>query len=280
MRIQVGDGRLFFDVDGAKLVPDGPTMRERPTLLLLHGGPGFDHSGYKPILSPLTDSAQLIHLDNRSNGRSDRTGPERWTLSHWGDDVRDFCDALQIEKPVVMGTSFGGFVAMAYATRYPDHPGKLILCSTSAKWRLERVLDAFERIGGKEAREVARRFFERPSAETGAEYTRVCLPCYMHNPGDPHTLARTLFNFKVTHDFMARQQARFDFLEDLKRIKCPTLVLGGEDDPIAPIADSEDIAAGLPHELVRFERFVGCGHGVMFDAPEQFLQVIRDFLKE
>src|SRR5262249_28534495 len=70
------------------------------------------------------------------------------------------------------------------------------------------------------------------------------------------------------------------FLEDLKRIKCPTLVLGGEDDPIAPIADSEDIAAGLPHELVRFERFVGCGHGGMFGAPEQFLQVIRDFLKE
>jgi proline iminopeptidase len=73
---------------------------------------------------------------------------------------------------------------------------------------------------------------------------------------------------------------RFDFREDLKRIKCPTLVLGGEDDPITPIADSEEIATGLPHELVRFERFVGCGHGIMFDAPERFLQVIRDFLKE
>jgi pimeloyl-ACP methyl ester carboxylesterase len=59
---------------------------------------------------------------------------------------RDFCVALEIEKPVVMGTSFGGHVAMAYTTRHPDHPGKLILCTTSPKWRLERVLDAFERI--------------------------------------------------------------------------------------------------------------------------------------
>jgi pimeloyl-ACP methyl ester carboxylesterase len=148
MRVQVGDGRLFFDVDGAKLVPDGTTMRERPTLLLLHGGPGFDHSSYKPNLSALTDSAQLIYLDHRSNGRSDRTGPERWTLPHWGDDVRDFCDALEIEKPVVMGTSFGGFVAMAYATRHPDHPGQLSCAPLASKWRPERVLEAFERIGG------------------------------------------------------------------------------------------------------------------------------------
>jgi proline iminopeptidase len=108
-------------------------MRERPTRLLLHGGPGFDHSVSKPSLSAFTDSAELIYLDHRSNGRSERSGAERWTLPHWGDDVRDFCHALQIEKPVVMGTSFGGFVAMAYAMRHPDHPGKLILCTTSAK---------------------------------------------------------------------------------------------------------------------------------------------------
>ena len=40
--------RLFFDVEGGKLVPDGPAMREKPTLLLLHGGPRADHSIYKP----------------------------------------------------------------------------------------------------------------------------------------------------------------------------------------------------------------------------------------
>jgi hypothetical protein len=50
MKIKVGDSRLFFDVVGAKLRPDGPRMKEVPTLLLLHGGPGFDHSTFKPVM--------------------------------------------------------------------------------------------------------------------------------------------------------------------------------------------------------------------------------------
>jgi hypothetical protein len=53
MRIQVDDVKLFFDVEGSKLRPDGPTMREVPTLLLLHGGPGFDHSGFKPAFTEM-----------------------------------------------------------------------------------------------------------------------------------------------------------------------------------------------------------------------------------
>ena len=63
MRIKVGDSRLFFDIEGAKLRPDGPRMREVPTVVLLHGGPGFDHSGFKPDLSPLADEdAQLLNF--------------------------------------------------------------------------------------------------------------------------------------------------------------------------------------------------------------------------
>ena len=46
MRIRVRDTTLFFDVEGAKLEADGKLMREKPTLLLLHGGPGFDHSSF------------------------------------------------------------------------------------------------------------------------------------------------------------------------------------------------------------------------------------------
>ncbi len=51
MRVLVNGAQLFFDVEGASHVPDGPSMREKPTLLLLHGGPGFDHSIYKPAYS-------------------------------------------------------------------------------------------------------------------------------------------------------------------------------------------------------------------------------------
>lgn len=276
MRVQVGDGRLFFDVEGAKLVPDGPKMRERPTLLLLHGGPGFDHSVHKPDFSPLADIAQIIYLDHRSNGRSDRTSKDRWTLTNWADDVRAFCEALEIEKPIVMGTSFGGFVAMAYATRHPDHPGKLVLCTTSAKWRLPRVLDAFERLGGKVARDAAKAFWEGPSPETVAEYLKVCFPLYNHNRRSSET--RSVMNMELVFDFPRREQNNFDFLPDLKRIKCPTMVMGGEDDPITPIADSEDIAAALPPEVTRFERFAAAGHGIVRDTPDRFLAVLRKFI--
>ena len=168
MRIQIGKSKLFFDIEGAKLRPDGPRMREVPTVILLHGGPGFDHSSFKPALSPLADIAQVVYLDHRGQGRSDSSTPDRWTLDHWADDVKAFCDALEIERPVVMGTSFGGFVAMAYATRHPEHPGKLILSSTAARQRLDRSLARFERLGGLHAREVAEEFWSHPTDESRA----------------------------------------------------------------------------------------------------------------
>src|SRR5262249_48666063 len=89
----------FLDVEGAGQAPDGPAMREKPTLLLLHGGPGFDHSIYKPAYSSLADCAQVIYLDHRGNGRSDRGSKGAWSLAQWGDDIRAFCDVLGIERP-------------------------------------------------------------------------------------------------------------------------------------------------------------------------------------
>ena len=126
MHVSVNGVRLFFDVEGAKLVPDGPVMREKPTLLLLHGGPGFDHSIYRPAYSALSDLVQIVYLDHRGNGRSEEGPRESWNLAQWGDDVRAFCDTLDIVRPIVLGASFGGMVAMSYATRHPGHPSRLV----------------------------------------------------------------------------------------------------------------------------------------------------------
>jgi proline iminopeptidase len=65
---------------------------------------------------------------------------------------------------------------------------------------------------------------------------------------------------------------------DLGRIRCPTLVLGGEDDPMHPIESRADIAAALPPNLVQFERFADCGHGVVPDAPERAMALLREFV--
>ena len=122
MHVLVNGVRLFFDVEGAKLVPNGPAMREKPTLILLHDGPGFDHSIYKPAYSALAETAQIIYLDHRGNGRSEDGPKEGWNLAQWADDVRAFCDVLGIVKPIVLGASFGGMVALAYATRIRSIP--------------------------------------------------------------------------------------------------------------------------------------------------------------
>ena len=103
MYVQVNGTRLYFDVEGRGLVPDGPKMTERPTLLLLHGGPGFDHTGYKPAFSALADVAQLIYYDHRGNGRSQGSDRATWNLTQWADDVKGLCDALGIVRPIVYG---------------------------------------------------------------------------------------------------------------------------------------------------------------------------------
>jgi pimeloyl-ACP methyl ester carboxylesterase len=227
MRIKIGDSWLFFDVEGAKLRPDGPRMKEVPTVLLLHGGPGFDHSTFKPVMSALADVAQLVYLDHRGQGRSDRVGPDRCHLANWADDVKDFCDALEITRPVVMGHSFGGVVTMMYATRHPSHPAKIILSSCPARIRRDRIYQAFERVGGKQAREAAERFWENPCAETGAEYARVCWPLYSRSAtlADANVTSRMIFNHKLGLRFFNGEGRTFDLLDDLNRIECPTLLL-------------------------------------------------------
>ena len=165
MRIDIGaDVRLYVDIEGAGLVPDGATMRAKPTLVLLHGGPGFDHSGFKPAFSRLADLAQIVYYDHRGHGRSDRRPSAEWTLDHWADDVVRLCDALGIHKPIVLGQSFGGFVAQRYLARHPEHPSKVVLSSTSPHLGLARKLAMFERLGGAAARESAERFWTRPDA--------------------------------------------------------------------------------------------------------------------
>lgn len=283
MFVTVNGARLYFDVEGAGLVADGPRMRARPTLVLLHGGPGFDHSIYKPAFGCLADVAQIIYFDHRGNGRSGGHDPAHWTLAQWGDDVKGLCDALGIERPIVYGASFGGFVAQAYATRHPDHPAKLVLTSTAAQVDFEVIFAAFERIGDSHARRVAEAYWRNPTAEGRATYMDVCLPLYQTRAGGTADMrARAIIRNEVALLFNGpnNAQGRMDFRADLARIACPTLVMAGDADPIMPIAFSETIAACLPAHLVRFKRFAGCGHGVCPDDPDRAFGVLRRFISE
>lgn len=282
MHVTVNGVRLYVDVEGAGLVPDGPRMREKPILVLLHGGPGFDHSMYKPAFSALSDIAQIIYYDHRGCGRSENGPRERWTLDQWGDDVRSLCDALGIEKPVVLGTSFGGFVAQAYATRHPGHAAKLILVSTAAKFDFRQVYEAFERLGGPEAEKAARDYWSAPSDATRSIYAKVCVPLYAsrNQADDGSWVARAITRNETGVHFNGpgNEHGRFDFREALARVSCPVLVMAGDKDPITPITFSETIAASLPPDRVSFQRFAGCGHSIVADDRDGALQAIRDFI--
>lgn len=278
MRVEVNGVRLFVDIEGLKLVPDGPRMKERPTLILLHGGPGVDHVDFKPAFSQLTDVSQVVYYDQRGHGRSDAGTPQDWNLAQWADDLVALCDALGIERPVVMGLSFGGYVAAAYATRHPSHPGKLIFASTRARApEFDRALPVFERLGGPEARDVAARYFDGPSEENLRRFAKICLPLYNRAPRSADELARLTRTPAVTEHFRAGELRSFNYLAGLRDVRCPTLVLGGEDDPMVPIQDQVDIAAALPAQLVEFHRIAGAGHGPHRDDPRVF-DLIRRFL--
>jgi pimeloyl-ACP methyl ester carboxylesterase len=287
MHVSVNGVRLFFDVEGAKFVPDGPVMREKPVLLMLHGGPGADHSIYRPAYAALADMAQIVYLDHRGNGRSEDGPRESWNLAQWGDDVRAFCDALGIIHPIVLGASFGGMVALAYATRHPAHPSKLILISTEAaggSYR-ERRVALFERFGGPEVGALARRRFLQPEAPLDQEardaWRRLAMPVYTRIPRDPDMARRAINRPEVALHWFAKpggESDTFNMFPELDRIRCPTLVIGGEDDPMHPIESQADLAAALPPSLVQFERFSECGHGVVPDAPERAMALLREFI--
>lgn len=84
-----------------------------------------------------------------------------------------------------------------------------------------------------------------------------------------------VLNFELDQKF---NTSAVDFTQSLSRIKCPTLVLGGEDDPVTTIEDVQDVASAIPPELVRFESFPNAGHGIVHDQPERFLRVVGEFI--
>ena len=121
--------RLFVDIEAPSWSPMARTSEKSP----------LSSSSTAARLRPLRLQTVVLapgrHRADRQlrpcgHGRSDRCPPEEWTLDTFADDVVRLCDALGIEKPIVLGQSFGGFVAQLYIERHPGHAAKVILSST------------------------------------------------------------------------------------------------------------------------------------------------------
>jgi proline iminopeptidase len=282
MRISLGDVSLWFDVSGPSVIPQGDTTVERPVVVAVHGGPGLDHIMLKSTLAPLAEDFQILYLDLRGHGRSDRSSAESWNLRTWADDLRRLCDALGLRKPVVLGSSFGGDVALSYAAQFPEHPGGVILANTTGGRRdQQRVIEAFGRLGGDEAAAVVQRAYAEPTDEAGAEFNRVCYPLYSGTPGwaeeSRQHLARTIRNMDVNMHYSREMLSSYPW-SVLGDVRCPVLVLAGQDDPISPLPVVEELASRLPAQTTRLVRLPGARHTIFRDRPDLAFPAVRDFV--
>ena len=282
MHIRVNGVRLFVDIEGAGLIADGPEMRQKPTLILLHGGPGADHSIYKPAFSQLNDIAQIHYLDHRGNGRSDDSDAAHWNLDQWADDLQGLITALGIQKPIIYGASFGGFVAQAHATKHAETPGALILCATTAQVDFEVIFDAFTRIGGTKAGDVARTYWSAPTPDLRKAYFEECLPHYSVSKPDPDMMARMTVKNPVAMHFNGpdNEMGRFDFRAALSEVTCPTLIISGDKDPMMPVPFSEVLHTSLGNAPVTHHTLNNAGHMISSDQPDVFFDLMRAFIKE
>lgn len=284
MRASIRGTEIYFDIEGAGLVPDGPRMRERPVAFVIHGGPGGDHTGFKPAWSALTDTMQLVHFDHRGQGRSGRGDPARYTLDENVEDLEALRRHLGLGPIVSFGTSYGGMVAMAHAARYPEAVSHLALMVTAAHGgfvaRAEQIIA--ER-GNAEQREVCDLLW-RGAFTSEAElkrYYRAMGPLYArrHDPAKgADTLARAIHSPEPLNRAFGPGGVlrRFDLRPLLPRITAKTLIVAGAHDWICPPEFSEEIHALIPgSEYILFE---DSSHSLRVDEPERLFATLRRFV--
>ncbi len=284
MRAKVRDTELYFDVDGASLVPDGPRMHERPTAFLVHGGPGVDHTSLKARYGKLAEKMQLVYFDHRGHGRSARGDAETYTLDENVEDMEELRRYLGLGPIVSIGTSYGGSVALAHAARYPDAVSHLILVATvchsgyvrrarelvAERGTAEQVRYCEDLFGGRiDSQEKMRAYF----LAMGDLYARVA---------DPGLSDIGLRRAILSPEALNRAHGpggtlrKYDLRPELERITAPTLIIAGRYDWICPPEFSEEI-----HRLVQGSElrvFEHSAHAIGGDEPERFLDAVAGFV--
>ena len=282
MRAKVRGTELYFDVDGMGLVPEASKMVERPVLFLLHGGPGGDHSSFKTQVASLRDVAQLVFIDHRGSGRSAPADHGTYTLDNNIEDVDALREYLGLDRISVLGSSYGGMVAQGYAIRHCDRVANLILSATAPSYRF---MDEAKRIvrerGTPDQIRVCQRLWEGKfeSLDQLYEFFKLMGPMYSVK-FDPQKFeeswSRGTRNMVQLNMGFGGFLRTFDFIDQLHKISCPTLVLAGAHDWICPPSQSRIIAERVARAHLKI--FANSSHMIAIDEPEPYLSAIRGFL--
>jgi proline iminopeptidase len=282
----------FVNGSGARIYYK--TLGSGVPLLLLHGGPGADHSDFLPALQPLSRHSQLVLIDQRGSGRSERLkDPKGYTLSRMVEDIEQVRQHLKLPRLVVLGHSFGGILAQAYAVRHPKRLLGLVLAGTGSSARcinrdfrnLRRCLPA--RLRARLTRQEKAGIFHANGAykeDYAASSARALAPnMYMKAPPARFKQPPEL-GMEVLREMWVRRSdfhidgnlKGFDFTHSLSRVRAPTLVVIGDRDMVST-ATADLSRASLPRATLVV--MAECAHMMFIDQTVRFNALLEEFLK-
>jgi proline iminopeptidase len=245
----------------------------------MHGGLGFDHTYLHPWLDPLGDAMRLVYYDHRGNGRSGRPPLGTLTFERLCADADALREHLGFEQVAVMGHSYGGFVALEYALRYPRRLSHLILLDTASNFDYGEEIDANARRKG--ATEEQMQALDAPvgSEEEFRRVLEIIKPLYWHRFDaelSARVFARTVFSAKA-YEAGGSLLKDWNLTPRLGEIGAPTLIVVGREDFITPPSQARILHEGiLGSKLVIFER---SGHMPWLEEPDAFFGAIGEWLE-
>jgi proline iminopeptidase len=287
MKAKIRGTEIFFDVEGASLVVEDHLIREKPVAFLLHGGPGGDHTSYKPLFSRLADRFQLVYIDHRGQGRSARgdrfsrgeATPTNYTLYNNIEDIEALRKYLGLEQVIVIGGSYGGMVALSYAARYPNAVSYLIAYATVASYEfLAKAQQTLQEIGTPAQIEIAQRLWDGNfrSNDELKTYFELLNPLYSYRTKSVVTKTNGILAYEATNEAFGGFLRSYDIRSELPKIVAPTLVLAGRHDWICAPEFSEEIARLIP--AAQLQIFEESGHLLRVDEPDRLIDSIAQFV--
>jgi proline iminopeptidase len=243
----------------------------------MHGGLGLDHTLYRDF-DRLADRLRVVYYDHRGNGRSGRPDLSTLTMSQLADDAAALADRLDASRVLVIGHSYGGFVAQEFAIRHPDRIAGLVLVDTApgGPGRAEQPADL---AGPPMPAELARAMSSvPPSDELFALGFRPLLRHYLHRV-DPAVAGARFEHVVFSAAAMTRSMevlALWSSVDRLPVIAAPTLVLVGRHDVVTAPVHARRIARAIDGaELVEF---ADSGHFPWWEEPDRFFRVLDRWL--
>lgn len=247
---------------------------------VLHGGLGLDHTYLHPWLDPLSERLQLVYLDHRGNGRSGRPPPETLTFAQFCADLEALRIHLRHDQIMLLGHSYGGFIALEYAWRYPERVSHLLLVDTVAALDFDDEMQAnLERI--QPAPEILSALAAGAESDAALQQiVQTIAPLYFHTFDADR--AKAAFQH-IQWSAMANSRgveimSSYNMLPHLPELHAPALCLVGASDFLALVPQVQRLAQGLPDaEMVVLDQ---AGHLPFIEQPDAFLQAVSSWLQQ